>query len=281
MKQNEQIQFPEPAKFSTTIQIRKIDLSMDLHVSFATILDIVFEAHLQFFEFLGYQVTNIHGRSIIFANLEIQYQGELFYRDGAKVEVGISNMQAKSMDLFFKLSKGQNIPVSIVKIRVLFFDYDNRKVVEIPDQFREKFPELKNAPVVSSSKSSNGKWDSYSLRSLTQEFVEKVYSHVSSFPKSEDENLSLKLRSGSVNVLVALTHSYHNKIYSDKLKWIVRLESDLEELSELLKLALRLKLSKEDAPLGLLEKIKSEIVNERNLLLSKKKVLIQKEENTK
>ncbi|PJZ69658.1 four helix bundle protein [Leptospira perolatii] len=137
---NPEIDFPALTYFSTEIPIRRIDLSMDLHVSFASVLDLVMEAHLQFFQYLGYSVLDIHGMSIIFANASILYQGELVYKDKVIIDVSLNKLGQKSFDLYFRLSKNKrSIKVALVKIRVLFFDYKTRAVVPIPKEFKEKF----------------------------------------------------------------------------------------------------------------------------------------------
>lgn len=139
-----QIEFPEKYHFSTELSIRKTDLALDIHVSFASILDLVMEAHLQFFQYLGFSVTDIYGKSIIFANAGILYQGELLYKDQVKIDVVLDNLGEKSFDLTFRLSKDQRKEkVALIKIRVLFFDYSIRRVVSVPEGFRKIFTEEK------------------------------------------------------------------------------------------------------------------------------------------
>ena len=48
-----EIKMPEFYPFKHEMKIRNTDIAKDNHVSFASILDIVFEAHLRFFKFLG------------------------------------------------------------------------------------------------------------------------------------------------------------------------------------------------------------------------------------
>jgi acyl-CoA thioesterase FadM len=275
----ELVEFPDKTRFSTKITIRRIDLALDLHVSFATILDLVFEAHLRFFDFLGYSVTDIHGRSIIFADLVIQYQGELFYKDEVTISVAVDNMQEKYLDLFFKLTKNDNIPVAKVKIRVLFFNYEERKVVEIPHGFREKFLDIKTISPIKNDFEFNGdeKWKTLPIRKLIQECVEKVYKYAESLPASETENISLKLRSASVNILVSLSHSYHNKIYSEKIKWLVRLTSDLNELGELMEISNRLGLGSKGLPLDIFNELQKQVSALKTKLLSGKKIILKQE----
>jgi hypothetical protein len=43
-----EIKMPDNYLFSHEMKIRTLDISKDLHVSFASILDIVFEGHIRF-----------------------------------------------------------------------------------------------------------------------------------------------------------------------------------------------------------------------------------------
>jgi four helix bundle protein len=280
---HQEILFPSKTLFSTEIPIRKIDLSMDLHVSFASILDLVFEAHLQFFEFLGYSVTDIHGKSIIFANLQIQYQGELFYKDQVRVDVSISNMQEKYFDLYFRLMKNESVPVSLIKIRVLCFDYSTRKVSELPTPFKDKFPEeVKQKEMMlplPPASPSELKWKDMEIRKSIQELALKVYKYTEDFPPSEEENLTMKLRSSAVELVSSLTQSYHNKMNSDKIKFVVRLEAGLKELEELLILSNNLGFGKDNPPFALLKQAIHMVEEFRTKIFSAKKIYI-KEDST-
>ena len=253
---------------------------MDLHVSFASILDLVFEAHLQFFEYLGYSVTDIHGKSIIFANLNIQYQGELFYKDNVRVDVGLGNLQNKYFDLYFRLMKNNDIPVAIVKIRVLCFDYSTRKVAEVPEPFREKFPEevrvSENLPTPPPTPS-DLKWKDMEIRKLVQDLALKVYKFTEGFPPSEEENLVQKLRTNVVNLLSSLTQSYHNKLNSDKVKFIIRLEAGLKELEELMILSSNLGFGKGEPPMSIIRNLVVLVEEFRNKIFSVKKVVLKED----
>ncbi|MEM4271294.1 MAG: thioesterase family protein [Candidatus Pacearchaeota archaeon] len=270
--------FPEHVEFSTEVSIRKIDLSMDLHVSFATILDLVFEAHLQFFEYLGYSVTNIHGRSIIFANLTIDYQGELFYKDKVQIDVSVNNMQEKFFDLYFRLTKNEKEPVASVKIRVLFFDYDQRKVVAIPKEFREKFPHAQ-AVLVPSEKNlsapSDLKWEELEIKKRIHSLAKDLYSLSFKLPHTQEESLATKLREISINLVTHLSRAQHSKIFSEKTIAILKLETDLWTLKEFIEFLTDIELTLEkqitENVLGLL----SHLEEFRKNIFSAKKIKLQ------
>ncbi|MEI1278845.1 four helix bundle protein [Leptospira venezuelensis] len=239
-------EFPSEYYFSTEIPIRKIDLSLDIHVSFASVLDLVMEAHLQFFQYLGYSVTDIHGNSIIFANASIQYQGELLYKDKVIIDVSLDNFGEKSFDLYFRLSKRNRAEkVSVVKIRVLFFDYKLRKVVPIPSEFKNKFDTGKyikmQSPEIGKEASNAVGPDGFvfgfrklEVWNLSHVFLLHLYELCESWKGKVEPSLLEHIRSISSLLPVRIAGAWGTRIRAEKVKNILRAKVHLEELRYLL-----------------------------------------------
>ncbi|MBM9502526.1 thioesterase family protein [Leptospira sp. 201903071] len=266
-----QIEFPETYHFSTELSIRKTDLALDIHVSFASILDLVMEAHLQFFQYLGFSVTNIYGKSIIFANAGILYQGELLYNDQVKIDVVLANLGEKSFDLYFRLSKNQRKEkVSLVQIRVLFFDYCIRKVVPVPEGFRKKFidgkipsypsPPVGPAETVSSAASATQvrTLDKLEVWRLAHNLILKVYKLGNQLEGSRGKDHSQlleHLRSVATLLPVSIAGAWGSRILSQKIKNILKAKVHLEELRYLFILIEDLKVASVERELTDLEVI--------------------------
>ncbi|EKR73021.1 acyl-CoA thioesterase [Leptospira noguchii] len=260
-----QIEFPEKYHFSTELSIRKTDLALDIHVSFASILDLVMEAHLQFFQYLGFSVTDIYGKSIIFANARILYQGELLYKDQVKIDVVLDNLEEKSFDLTFRLSKDQRKEkVALIKIRVLFFDYSVRRVVSVPEGFRKIFTEEK-IPVYTSSQiemiQETGSARSRSIDKLevlrfAHGLTLKLY-RIGNKTEVIKKHTSLleHIRSVSILLPVRIAGAWGSRILSEKIKNILKAKVHLEELRYLLILLQDLKIDSIESELSDLEMI--------------------------
>ncbi|TGL57601.1 four helix bundle protein [Leptospira sarikeiensis] len=244
--QTGELEFPSEYFFSTEIPIRKIDLSLDIHVSFASVLDLVMEAHLQFFQYLGYSVTDIHGNSIIFANASIQYQGELLFKDKVIIDVSLNNLGEKSFDLYFRLSKkNRTEKVSLVKIRVLFFDYKERKVVPIPSEFRKKFEGGKfvKQPSPEIGKGSENilgpdgfvfGFRKLEVWNLSHVFLLHLYELCETWKDKVEPSLIEHIKSISSLLPVRIAGAWGTRIRSEKVKNILRAKVHLEELRYLL-----------------------------------------------
>ncbi len=231
-----EIQMPTFYPFMFEMPIRKTDVTLDIHVSFATILDIVFEGHMRFFKFMGHDVTDVYGRSLIFANAVILYKGELLADDVVRIEVRADNFLEKGCDLFFHLTKdGGKIPVADVKIRMLFFDYTIRKVALVPEEFKAKcLATLKNDPT---QQKAIPKTNESPLWNKAHQFVLNLYKSTNQFPKEEMEHLIPRIRKSATSLPLSILEVTNRKEKSDIVKSFGKTRGFIEELRYYLILA--------------------------------------------
>lgn len=236
-----EVEMPTYYPFSFEMPIRKIDVTLDIHVSFATILDIVFEGHMRFFKFMGHDVTDVYGKSLIFANAVILYKGELLADDIVKIEVCADNFIEKGCDLFFHLSKDSGkIPVADIKIRMLFFDYTIRKVALVPEEFKAKCLKLlKKENSVSVTDSSANK--NSPLWNKAHKFVLNLYQSTNQLPKEEMEHLIPRIRKSATSLPLSILETSQRKEKADIIKSFGKTRGYIEELKYYLILANDLK----------------------------------------
>jgi four helix bundle protein len=224
-----EIKMPEFYPFQHEMKIRKTDIAKDLHVSFASILDIVFEAHLRFFKYLGYEVTNVLGLSLIFADATVLYRGELLEDDVVKIEVTADGFFDKGCDLYFHLTKNESKTlVSDVKIRMLFFDYSIRKVALVPPQFKSKIESLTKSSSVPSSigirHTDSPLWNS------AHQFVMEIYKLTSQYPALEKDHLVMRMKKAATSLPLSIVEAGRKKEKADILRAFGRTRGYLEEL---------------------------------------------------
>ncbi len=134
------IDLPGSFVFSTTIPVRITDINYGGHLGNDALLSIVHEARLQFLTESGYSEIDIEGRSIIMADAAIVYKSEVFYGDTLRVEIAVIDFGRVNCDIVYRVSNDQTgKEIARVKTGIVFFDYDARKPVAIPEGFREKF----------------------------------------------------------------------------------------------------------------------------------------------
>jgi four helix bundle protein len=226
-----EIKMPEFYPFKHEMKIRKTDIGKDHHVSFASILDIVFEAHLRFFKFLGYEVTNVHGLSLIFADATVLYRGELLEDDVVKIEVTANGFFDKGCDLYFHLTKNDNQTlVSDVKISMLFFDYIVRKVATLPPEFKAKIESIAKLDSVGLQQNNLPRHTDSPLWNSAHQFVINIYKLTSTYPPQEKDHLVMRMKKAATSIPLSIVEAGRKKEKSDILRAFGRTRGYLEEI---------------------------------------------------
>ena len=137
-----------PAKFSFTanIPVRITDVNFGGHVGNDTILSIVHEARAQFFTYCGYTELDFAGAGTIMSDVAIEYKNQTYYGDTILASVAVGEITKVAFDLFYKLEKrsaeGRLVPVALAKTWMVCYNYDQKKVIAIPEEAIQKIKGL-------------------------------------------------------------------------------------------------------------------------------------------
>lgn len=131
------IDFPETAQFSTELNVRITDLNYGGHLGNDSVLSLLHEARVRFLEHLGYTEMDVEGVGTIMSDAAIQFKSEAFYGEKLTIDIAVENFTRAAMDIYYKLSCGTRI-VAIAKTGIVFYNYDKKKVVSIPEVFLRK-----------------------------------------------------------------------------------------------------------------------------------------------
>jgi acyl-CoA thioester hydrolase len=135
------IDFPEKFIFTTSVPVRIGDINRGAHVSNVNLLAIIEEARAQFLTKLGYDnlINIVNGLGFIIGDIGIIYKKQIGYGKQVKVEIGAADFKTKSFDMVFKLSDGSTgEEIARAKSGLLLFDYQEQKVVPIPEDMRRR-----------------------------------------------------------------------------------------------------------------------------------------------
>jgi acyl-CoA thioester hydrolase len=133
------IELPEQFHFSCEIPVRITDINYGGHVGNDTILTIIHEARMQFFKHFGYTEMQFAGAGIILADAGIEFKAELFYGDTVIAYISAGEFSKVSFDVFYRLEKQLNdkmVLVALAKTGVVCYDYENKKIIAIPEEAR-------------------------------------------------------------------------------------------------------------------------------------------------
>src|SRR5260221_13640446 len=126
------IGLPEQFSFSCQIPLRITDVNYGGHVGNDTILSIIHEARMLFFQSLGYSEMKFAGVAMIMADVAIEFRSELFYGDALIASVGAGVFTNTGFDIFYKLEKKVNesmVTVANAKTGMVCYDYEKKKIV--------------------------------------------------------------------------------------------------------------------------------------------------------
>lgn len=138
-----QIDLPKKFLFQTTIPVRADDINFARHLGNDRVAIMLQESRIQFFLWLGYNEENVERSSMIMADAALQYITEGFYGDKILFELSIQDFTRCGMDVVYKLTNlTRNRELARAKTALVFFNYDDRTIQEVPPAFREKVESL-------------------------------------------------------------------------------------------------------------------------------------------
>jgi acyl-CoA thioester hydrolase len=127
------IDLPESFHFSTDIQVQMKDLNFVDHVGNDTYVSYLNEVMIRFLTSIGVPI-----RSSIMADMAIIYKSEAYYGEILKGETAVAGFTNDSCYFYFRVSKKEaGKEVFRARARMVFFDYLQRKRIDIPDNLKQ------------------------------------------------------------------------------------------------------------------------------------------------
>ncbi|MDP4651914.1 MAG: thioesterase family protein [Haliea sp.] len=142
------IELPETFLFTTHYDVLYSDVNAANHLGADRLLSIAMEAQLRFIRQLGHsKAIAFEDAGLIMAHAETAYLAEADYGDRLCVELGARNIENKSFQFVYRISKDDSgEEVARVATTLLFFDYQLHRVVAVPDNFRAQVAPSGKAP---------------------------------------------------------------------------------------------------------------------------------------
>lgn len=135
------LSFPDDAFiFATEMPVRITDINGANHLGNDALISMLSEARAQFMVKMGLQETIGRGIGIIVTDLATMYQSESFFPEILYFEVGVTDLNKYGGDYVFRVTKASSgQPVALAKYGFVFFDFQHKRVAELPDTFRARF----------------------------------------------------------------------------------------------------------------------------------------------
>ncbi|WP_375578851.1 thioesterase family protein [Marivirga tractuosa] len=130
---------PENYLFSAKITTRITDLNYGGHVGNDRIFAFMHDARVQFLKSLGYESElDIDGLGNIQTDAAISYKAEVFAHEELAIEIGIKDLNKYGCDFVYRFKKLDGKIAAIGKTGIIFFDYEKRKIANMPESFQKK-----------------------------------------------------------------------------------------------------------------------------------------------
>ncbi len=128
-------------EFATELTVRTTDLNYGGHLSNDRVLALAHEARVEYLASHGFTESDCGGASLIMADAGLRFLGESFAGDRLRVEVSAGEAGRSGFRLFYRFTQFEGgRDVALVETGMVFFDYEQRKVISMPEAVRSLFP---------------------------------------------------------------------------------------------------------------------------------------------
>ena len=130
---------PENKIASILIPVRITEINYGDHVGNDSFVSIIHEARVQWLNQNDFTELSVAGASLIMGGLSIEFKNESFYRDILTIEISCGEITSVGFELFYKLTterNGKNILIANAKTDMACFDYQNKKVMAVPEMLK-------------------------------------------------------------------------------------------------------------------------------------------------
>ncbi len=134
------LEMPKHFTFTTELPVRIGDINYGGHLGNDAVLSMIHEARVRFLKRYQYSSElNVEGLGIIMTDSAVVYKAEAFHGDEVQVDVAVGDFNKYGCDFYYLLSnKKTAVEIALAKTGVVFYDYEAKKVVAIPEGFKAK-----------------------------------------------------------------------------------------------------------------------------------------------
>jgi acyl-CoA thioester hydrolase len=134
------LELPAHFPFFTDLAVRISDINYAGHLGNDAIISLLHEARLRFLKAHNFTELDIDGFGLIMADLTILFKAEAFHGEILTIEVGVQDITKYGFGFVYRItSKETGREVARAKTGMLLFDYEKRRVVEVPKGFKSVF----------------------------------------------------------------------------------------------------------------------------------------------
>ncbi|MCK5880705.1 MAG: thioesterase family protein [Sinobacterium sp.] len=134
------IDLPNSFPFNTCIDVLIQHINIGNHLANEHLIAFLNEARVRFSNSLNYDSVGISAHNFINADLAVIYKSEGHHGDCLRIDVAAQDFSKYGCDFVYKVSKKETGEiVAIAKTAMLHFDYNEKRLTAVPNNFEDLF----------------------------------------------------------------------------------------------------------------------------------------------
>jgi acyl-CoA thioesterase FadM len=134
------LEIPSSFPFAVEMPVRISDINYGGHLGNDAVLSLLQEARIHYLRLHGYSEKDVDGVGLIMTDAVILYRAEAFHGDRLRIEIAVGNCEAHGCDFYYRATNmASGKEVVRAKTGVAFFDYERRRVAEVPPRFKQLY----------------------------------------------------------------------------------------------------------------------------------------------
>jgi acyl-CoA thioesterase FadM len=132
------LNLPRRFSYQTEFRVRISDINYGGHLGNDRLLALIHEARIRHLSSFGHTETDVGGAGMIQTDAVIIYRAEAFHHDNLLVRIALDDLSDVGCDYYYKFTnKATGMEIARAKTNMVFFNYETRKMVPVPDAFRQ------------------------------------------------------------------------------------------------------------------------------------------------
>lgn len=134
------LDIPRTFHFITRMDVRVSDINYGGHMGNDSLLGLMHEARIRFLKNWNCTEMNMFGVALIMSDVAVQYKAEAYLGDELQFEMTAYDFGVTGFDLFYYVTRpADQKVVAICKTNMVCFDYEAKKMKDVPEAFKNLF----------------------------------------------------------------------------------------------------------------------------------------------
>jgi len=128
--------FPEKINTTVKLTVRITDINYGNHLGNNALVGLLHEARLVWLSEAGFTELNAAGAGLIMSDLAVEYKMQAYWNESISIAIACDNILRAGFEVYYQIKNKQGAIIAIAKTGMVCFDYNENKVVSIPNALK-------------------------------------------------------------------------------------------------------------------------------------------------